>query len=77
MQKKGALKVDYWKLKKKDQYGESAKVDFFDECEGNILVVTENLTNFKKRWIFNSIIITFVSIQIGLPLINWLMVILY
>ena len=40
------VKADCWKLKRKDQHRESAEANFVDEFKGNILVVTENLTNF-------------------------------
>ena len=43
----GHVKADCWKLKKKDQHGESAEANLVNEFEGNVLVVTENLTNFR------------------------------
>ena len=48
------LKADYWKLKKKDQCGESAEANLVNEFESNVLVATENLINFEQRWIFDS-----------------------
>ena len=42
-----SLKADCQKLKKKNQHGEPVEANFVDEFEGNVLVVTKNLTNFR------------------------------